>query len=157
MVMIFKKLYKYWLEKKYSDKINIENTNNEVLNILLEKYDLKKININNVDKIFVECAIMSNIDRKNSDISVFKVINNIKSRALYDYAYNKEDFIDENFIIALDKNSDFYVTNFDILQTYLTVIKGISKFDYLNKTMTFYGYLYTLHYFYSNRFQRLFE
>ena len=158
MRMLRKKLYEYFLLKKYSKRVNaVYNNNKTILDILSEKYDLEKVDVDCVDEIFVEHALIANIDALKSDIEIYKIISNQKSQVLYEYAHNKEDFIDENFIIAIDNNSDFFVTNFDVLQNYLWILKGVSDFDYSNKTVDFYMYLDTLHYFYKNKYHKVFK
>lgn len=152
------KIYRYYLIKKYGSKVNVGIKENElIVKLLVKEYDLEKIEIKNLDNIFLKHAILDNVDASNCDICVYRIINNSKSRSIYNYAYNNSELNNEDIIIAFENISDFIVSNLNIVQTYLILIKGISEFDYKHKTGAFFSYINILDYFYKYKLNKLFK
>lgn len=63
---------------------------------------------------------------------------------MYKCAIKHDEIMDDNIYLVIESNTGFTISNVNILNIEFDLLKGISKFDYDNKTPVFYNYLFRM-------------
>lgn len=130
--------FKNRLIKKYKQMIAPGiNTQEEIILSLKKQFDLIEINKNSVSKVFWKVAVLDNLNNKQStnlDFKVYKIINNLKSKELY----NDEN---EDILVIFESYNDYFISNSQAMQQLLILEKGISEQDYISNSDVLINYL----------------
>ena len=130
--------FKNRLIKKYKRMIVPGiNTQEKIILSLKKQFDLIEINKNSVSKVFWKVAVVDNLNNKQStnlDFKVYKLINNLKSKEIY----NDEK---EDILVIFESYNDYFISNSQAMQQLLILEKGISEQDYRSNSDVLINYL----------------
>lgn len=130
--------FKNRLIKKYKRMIVPGiNTQEKIILSLKKQFDLIEINKNSVSKVFWKVAVVDNLNNKHStnlDFKVYKLINNLKSKEIY----NDEK---EDILVIFESYNDYFISNSQAMQQLLILEKGISEQDYRSNSDVLINYL----------------
>lgn len=130
--------FKNRLIKKYKRMIVPGiNTQEKIILSLKKQFDLIEINKNSVSKVFWKVAVVDNLNNKQStnlDFKVYKLINNLKSKEIY----NDEK---EDILVIFESYNDYFISNSQAMQQLLILEKGISEQDYISNSDVLINYL----------------
>lgn len=71
----------------------------------------------------------------------------IRAKSLYNSAESRAEVENDDIIFVLEETTEFMVSNSNMLNMLLILLKGVSDFDYNNETPVFENYVRILHTF----------
>lgn len=137
-------LYKKKLIKKYKAIIKPGyKTQDEILKLLKNKFDLVEITVNDISDSFWECCVISNFNNVSDlHFSIYKVLYNDRSKKIYkntpELCCNE---LDEFIFLVFEQSSEYFISNSNVLTSMMILERGISEYDYINNTPSFVFYL----------------